>query len=271
MTWAPPGRDWSGSLASTGTATYRLAKEAEVSFLAAAIAYYAFVSMVPLVVLGVVVATTVGGESLADQVVDLSGALLAPAGEELLRSAVRARTGVGGVTAIGLVVLVWSALKAFRALDLAFSLVYGSETTTSIVETFTDAIVALSAVAGGIVAVLFVGTVVSIGGDPLIGALGPVALFAVLVVVFLPLYYLFPDVTLGVREVLPGAAFAALGWTLLGGTFQVYATTVAGASIYGFLGAVLLTLTWFYVGALLILLGAALNAVRSGHAPGGDQ
>lgn len=248
-------------------ATYRLARDVEVSLLAAAIAYYAFVSVVPLLVLGVVLATFVGGETFADRLVDVSGALLAPAGEELLRSAVTARTGAGGLTVVGLAVLIWSGLKAFRALDRAFSLVYGSEPASSIVDGIAEAIVALLAVGAGLGSVLFVVTAVSVLRGPVVGPLGTVALLAVLVVTFLPLYYLFPDVDVAVRDVLAGAVFAALGWTVLGAAFQVYATTVATASIYGLLGVVLLTLTWFYVGALVLLVGAALNAVTSGHAP----
>jgi hypothetical protein len=104
-----------------------------------------------------------------------------------------------------------------------------------------------------------------------VGVVGSVALVPTLVVVFLPLYYLFPDVPVSVRAVLPGAVFAAVGWAALAAVFGVYTSTIANTSIYGFLGAVLLVLTWFYVGALLLLVGAALNAVRSGHATGGDR
>lgn len=90
-------------------------------------------------------------------------------------------------------------------------------------------------------------------------------------VVFLPLYYLFPDTGVEVREVLAGAVFAALGWTVLGGLFRLYAMYVSGVSVYGLLGAVLLVLAWLYLGALLLLLGAAVNAVRSGHVSAVDQ
>ena len=266
-----PARDRLVAAVRTARQVHTLAVETQISFLAAAIAYYAFVSMVPLVVLSVVLGTLLGGEALADRIVDVSGTLLAPAGEELLRSAVTVRTGAGGVTAVGLVVLVWGALKAFRALDRAFSLVYGTEPAASIVEAFTDALVALGAVGAGLLPVAFVGTVVALVGGPLAGSVGTVGLFAVLVVAFLPLYYLFPDAPVEGRAVLPGAAFAALGWTLLGGSFQLYATTVGGTSIYGLLGGVLLALTWFYVGALLLLVGAALNAVLSGRPPRVDR
>lgn len=256
---------------SLGRSVLRLADDAQVSLLAAALAYYAFVSAVPLVVLGVVVATTVGGEALADQVVAVAGRLLAPAGQELLRSAVTARTGLGGVTVVGIVVLLWGALKAFRAMDLAFSLVYGHRSRASLAESLADAFVALTAVGVGILATLLASTLVAILPDPLVGPVGTLVLFVTLLVAFLPLYYLFPDVPLSVGEVLPGAVLAALGWTILGAAFGWYAASIAGVSVYGLLGGVLLALAWLYLGALVLLLGAAVNAVRSGHAPSVDR
>ena len=253
--------------AETGLATYRLGRETQVSFLAAAIAYYAFVSMIPLVVVGVVAATVLGGDALADQVVGAAAEVLTPAGENLLRSAVTARQGLGGVTAVGLLVLLWGALKAFRALDRAFSVVYGTRPAESLLHSVGEAALALTAVGAGLAAMVVIGAAVALLPAQVPGGLGALALLFTLVVVFLPLYFLFPDADLAVREVLPGAVVAALGWTVLGGVFQFYATNLSGASVYGLLGGVLLALAWLYLGALLLLYGAALNAVRSGHAP----
>ena len=256
--------------AETGLSVYRVAEETQVSLLAAAIAYYAFVSMVPLVVLGVTVATSVGVEAFADQVLALTEELLTPEGEALLRSAMMDRTGLGSVTVIGLAVLLWGALRSFRALDRAFALVYGTGPSVSLVRSIGVALLALTAVGAGIAATVVVGAAVSLLPGQFPASSGAVTLFLTLFVVFLPLYFLFPDVDLAVGEVLPGAAFAALGWTVLGSAFQLY-TQFSTASVYGLLGAVLLVLAWFYFGALILLLGATLNAVRSGHAPDTDQ
>lgn len=256
---------------ATVKAVRRTAVDADVSLLAAAIAYYGFVSTVPLVVLGVAVATTLGGEALADRLVALADDLLAPAGEAQLRAALTRRTGLGGVTAVGLGVLLWGSLKAFRAVDRAFSRVYGTEPATSIADAFGDAAVALSAVGAGVLAMLAVGAAVALLPGAATGVVGSVVLAVTLLVAFLPLYYLFPDAEHSLRSVLPGAGLAAVGWTLLGAGFGLYATHAGGASVYGLLGAVLLALTWFYLGALLLLLGAALNAVRAGHAPRRDR
>lgn len=256
---------------SLGRAVLRLAEHAQISFLAAALAYYAFVSAVPLVVLGVVLAQTIGGEVLAERVVAVAGQLLAPSGQELLRSAVTAREGLGGVTIVGLLVLLWGALKAFRAMDQAFSLVYGQRPRSISLESFADAFVALSVAGTGIMLTLLASAVVALLPSPLAGPLGALTLFVTLLVAFFPLYYLFPDVPVSAREVLPGAVLAALGWAVFGTAFGLYAAAVVGGSVYGLLGGVILALGWLYIGALLLLFGAALNAVRSGHAPPMDR
>lgn len=261
-----PNEGWVSRTIAQATAVFRLAEETQISFLAAALAYYGFVSMIPLVVLGVVVATTIGGEQLADQVVAFAETLLAPAGQELIRSAVVARTGLGGVTVFSVGVLAWGALKAFRAMDRAFSLVYGTQPSASLLLSFADAILALSAVGVAVITMAVIGTAVALLPGRLPGELGAVALLVTLAVVFFPLYFLLPGVQLAVRDVLPGAVLAALGWTVLGSLFQLYARYVTSPSVYGLLGGVLLGLTWLYLGALVLLLGAAVNAVLSGHA-----
>lgn len=251
---------------ATARAVYRLAADADLSLLAAALAYYAFASTVPLLVLGVLVSAAVGGPALVDRVVALGDRFLAPEGESLVRAAVTARTGAGGVTTVGLVVLLWGALRTFRALDRAFSRIYGTVGSDSLPSSISDALVALVAVGVGVLATTLVSTTVGLFAGPVGGLLGTAALVPTLVVVLLPLYYLFPDAPVGLREVLPGTVVVAVGWTLLGGAFSLYAATVASASLYGLLGAVLLGLTWLYLGALLLLAGAAVNVVLAGRA-----
>jgi YihY family inner membrane protein len=256
---------------AVGRSVLRLADETHISFLAAALAYYGFVSMVPLVVLAVVVATTVGGEALADRLVAILEGLIAPAGQALLRDVLTERTGLGSVTVFSVAVLVWGALRSFRALDRAFSLVYGGPSPESVVESLADAIVALAAVGAAAWVVVLVGAAVALLPGRLPGGLGAVALLLTLVVILFPVYFFLPDADVSAAEVLPGTILAAVGWTVLGAVFELYAVYVSRVSVYGLLGTVLLALTWLYLGALVLLLGAAVNAVRSGHAPAADR
>ncbi|WP_048078215.1 YihY/virulence factor BrkB family protein, partial [Halorubrum sp. AJ67] len=200
-----------------------LAIDRQVTFLAAAIAYYAFVSLVPALLLLVVVATAVFGETIAAELVASTGDFLTPAGEEAVVGAVSSAGGRTGASLLGLGVLLWSTLKVFRGLDTAFVSLYGGDETPGFLKQVVDAASVVVAVGVGIGVMVVVGAFVAAADAvPLVEAASVLALPAFLAAVFLPMYYLLPQPTVSVREALPGAAFAAVCWTLLQAGFQVY-------------------------------------------------
>lgn len=240
------------------------ARSEDLGFLAAAIAYYAFVSTIPLAILGLALASVLGGDALADALAGTLAGALSPEVEPLLRTALETTAGRGSATLVGLLVLLWSGLRLFRGLNTAFARIYGTNQTTTFLGELRDAVATLGgiAVAVGLLAgILVVLGSVSVAG----GLLAPLAGVLALPVAFFPIYYILPDVDIRVREAIPGAILAGLGWTILGWVFAVYAALASTASVYGAIGTVLLALTWFYAGALLVLLGALLNVVRAGR------
>jgi YihY family inner membrane protein len=244
-------------------------REAEVTFLAASLAYYAFSSLIPLLVLGIVVAAFVGGAALRARVGELAGQYLVPTATDLVNQALANQTGQGGVGLVGLLIVTWGALKIFRGLDTAFSKIYGTPS-GSILDQVRDGIVALVGIGAGVFAVTAASAAIAVAPVPFVDLLAPVLLLLTLVAAFLPIYYVFPDADVSVREVLPGAVFAAVGWTVLSAAFGVYAdyaTSEGSAALYGVLGAVLLLVTWFYLGGLVLLTGAVVNAVLAGRSP----
>jgi len=63
------------------------------------------------------------------------------------------------------------------------------------------------------------------------------------------------------RWVSPGAVASTLLWLLGSGLFSVYVANFANYNkTYGALAAIVILLTWFYLTAFVILLGAELNA-----------
>jgi len=96
---------------------------------------------------------------------------------------------------------------------------------------------------------------------PFVEVANLVGLVLALVVAFFPIYYVFPDTSVTAREVLPGVVIAAVGWALLQGLFQLYASVSSLADLYGALGAVLLFIFWLYFGSLILLVGATVNVV----------
>jgi len=251
-------------------------KSEQVTFLAAGIAYYAFVSMLPALLLLLAVASAVGGDDLATRAVESFGDALSPVGQDLLRETLLSASGRAPATLVGLPVLAWGTLKVFRGLAVAFGRIYRTESNPTFVEQVRDAATALGAVGLGLavlvavglgLAVLVaVGTAIGVADVAYAGIVGTLVLGVVLTVVFLPLYYVFPSVAVSARSVLPGTALAAVGWTVLGTGFRLYAASADQFALYGFVGAVLLLVTWLYVGSIVLLAGATLNAVLADRA-----
>lgn len=252
-------------LRETLEGVYRTASDREITFLAAGFAYYAFVSLIPLVLLALVVGSLLGGEALAQRLIDAAGDLLPAAGEELLTAALTTEAGRAEASIVALLVATWGGLKVFRGLSKAFDEVYGDAGESSLLAELRDGLVVILAVAGAIALMVAIGVVVGVIADeiPVAGSLGWLALLIGLFCAFLPIYYVLPPVEVRLAEVVPGALFAAVGWTILQAGFQLYAARAAQYEAYGAVGAVLLFVTWLYFAGILILLGAVLNVVRA--------
>lgn len=253
------------AVVATTKAVVATAREEEITFLAAAVAYYAFASLLPALLLLLVVATTLVGAGFADRLVTLTSGFLTPAGQDAVTGAIANAPGAGGATVVGVVVLAWSTLKVFRALDTAFLTVYGQTNTASLANQFRDATLVVLGVGGGMVVMIVLAVVLAtLPLGPVGQLVGVFGLPGVLAVVLLPVYRQFPNPPIPVRQALPGAVFAAVGWTLLQAGFQVYAASATQYAAYGVIGGVLLLVTWLYLAANIVILGAIVNAVLAG-------
>lgn len=238
----------------------------DVGFLAAAVAYYAFVSLVPLALLGFAVGSAVGNGLLTEPVSRAASRLLAPEGQELLAAALAGQDGRGGATVLGTLVLLWSGSRVLRGIDRAFSRVYERQGPDRLLDQLRDAATVLGVALAGILGMAVVSAIIAL--LPLVSylrGLGVLTLWLTLVVAFLPLYAVFPDEPVAAREALPGAALAATAFALLGSAFGLYTSIAGGFAVYGVLGGVLLVVTWLYAGALAVMVGAVLNAVLAGR------
>jgi len=245
--------------------TLSLASERELTLLAAGVAFYAFLSLVPLALIGLSVATFVGGETLAASITEALEDVLTPSARELLEGALTEGTGRGGATVVGSAGLLWAGSRVLRGLDRAFSRIYAASSGKSIVEQFRDGVIVFLTVAVGLSAMGGVEALIAATTTGVLSALGPLFLFLTLLVVFLPLYVVFPGAGVGIGEALPGAALAALGWTLLSRTFGLYTAVASTYTLYGALGGVFLVHMWLYLGSVVLMGGVALNAVLAGR------
>lgn len=247
---------------AAGRATVLLARDARVPLLAASVAYFAFISLVPLMLLVLVAATVLGRADLALATIREGTELFSPTVADVLRAVVASAADRRRVTLVGGVVLLWAALRTFRALDAAFGEVYAdAEERGSFTEGLLDAAVGLGAISLAGIVVFVTVVVLQLGRS---GASATALLFVGFAVVFYPMYYLFPRTDPAPLDVVPGTVVAAGTWTGFQTLFDAYVT--AAPEAYDALGAVLLVLTWLYVSSLVLLVGAALNAVLGGRA-----
>ncbi|NGM70972.1 YihY family inner membrane protein [Natronolimnobius sp. AArcel1] len=238
----------------------------KVPFMAASLAYQAFISLLPLLVLLFFVVTILGDEQFASQTTAATEGFLPESGQLLIEEAITDSPATAGSTLIGLVILLWGSLKIFRGLDTAFSEIYESGDKGSFVSQLQDALLVLGTIGGALIAAVVASLVLAFFPDiPFIGIVQPLFLVVILSVAFFPMYYFFPDVSVAKREVIPGVLVAAIGWTILQSLFSVYVSFAGDSEAAGPLGAILLLLTWLYFGSMILLVGGVINAVGAGR------
>ncbi|WP_175552371.1 YihY/virulence factor BrkB family protein [Seinonella peptonophila] len=86
-----------------------------------------------------------------------------------------------------------------------------------------------------------------------------------LFVLFLFVYLWGPNIPLRIKQAVPGAIFATFGWQISSLGFAYYVSFQPYTTIYGNLGTMMILLGWFYLSALVLILGAQINAIISGH------
>ncbi|SDQ90761.1 YhjD/YihY/BrkB family envelope integrity protein [Natronobacterium texcoconense] len=247
-------------------------QEKNVPFMAASIAYQAFISLLPLLVLVFFFVTIVGDEQFAQQVTETTEGALPESGQLFVEESIEDSPATAGSTVIGIVVLVWGSLKIFRGLDKAFSEIYDTAEEGSFVDTVRDALIVFGAIGGALLVAAGMGIAFAFLPDiPGLGLVQSLLLVVVLTLAFYPMYYYFPDVGASRREVIPGVVLAAVGWMALQSLFRVYVGFAADEG-GGVLGGIILLLTWLYFGGLILLSGAVVNAIGTGYLePGSDD
>lgn len=237
-----------------------------LSFLAGSLAFHTFLSLLPIILLVWISSAMVAGDVVTEQLIEWTRQYLSPSGQAVIVQAVRtARTEANG-SILGVAVLVWSIIRIIRGVDIVFRRLYGQPDGKSLVRQVRDGFVGFLAISVAVAAMIVAGVFLALVARlPLLGAVAPILLLVGLTIVFLPLYYIFPPVPVTFREIIPGAAVAAIGWGLLQGLFHVYAAVTPINDMYGVVGSVVLVLLWMYVGAFILLWGIVVNVVLAGR------
>ena len=212
----------------------------KLTFLAGSIAYHAFISILPLLLLVLTLVERTQNLTLRTSILGIMETVLTQQASDVLQEGLA--DADSSVSILGVVFLIWGALRIFRGLDTAFSDIYETESENTFLDQISDGLLLLVTVALAIIAVsLLRGAVTGVTGGTPVAILRTVVTAVGLFVLLYPMYYVFPDADVSFVETVPGTAFASVGLTV----------------------AHFLFTTWLYIISLITLLGASINAVLS--------
>jgi len=246
----------------------------DTAITAAAIAYFALLSIFPITLLSISVASVSLGPSMDQQIIIQRLEFIAPALRQLLGQnideIIEAR---GPVTAVALVGLIWSASTIFYTFTHILNEMWGLKKRRAVwkrrglailfVLIFVGPTLFLASFVGSTLAhlrtwlpdrIMSMGTGTSLA----VAVLLDVALF-------MTLYMMLPHGTSPWREILPGAIGAGFLWEFAKKAFLFFVSTYISVSnlVYGSVAAIIAFLVWAYLSALIFLFGAYLNVSYS--------
>ena len=267
--------DWRAILTRGG----KQALADNVTDIAASLSYYAFLAIPAVLLVAVgIFAQTAGPETIQSMLERLEGVVPAEALtliEESLTRVTQSQNGGIPLIVVGLLLALWTASGAMNALMRGLNRVYDREETRSFVKQRLTALGMLACllVAFALVFVLLVlGPHVSgwIGGalgiEGLLSWLWWIVEWPILVLgllgAFACILYLGPNVAHPrLRFLSPGSVAAVVIWLAASGAFAFYTSNFASYNkAWGSIAGVIIMLTWLWLSALALLLGAELNA-----------
>lgn len=181
----------------------------------------------------------------------------------------------GGLLSVGLILAIWSASNGMTAIMNSFNVAYDVEDSRngillkllSVVFTIVMGFVFLIAMA--------LPTLGSAISHYLFGPLGldsqikwiftllrVVLPLIIILLLFIVLYSVAPNVKTKFRSVLPGAIFTSVIWLLGSFAFGWYISNFGNYSkTYGSIAGIIILLIWLYLTSFIIIIGAEINAI----------
>ena len=237
---------------------------------AAAIAYFSILSLFPLAIISISIASLFYGSSMDQQLILQQFEFIAPALGQLLGENIKEIFQARGpVTVVAVLVLVWSASQIFFALTSTLNGIWNPQRKRPVwkrrglamgfVILFIGPVLFLVSFASSMLVSLqewLPGQVFLVGG--LLGFLMAVLLDIVL---FMVLYLMLPHGDSTWRDVLPGAIAAGLLWEFAKKTFLFFISTYLSVSnlVYGSVTAIIAFLAWAFLSGIILLFGAFLS------------
>src|SRR5262245_5368883 len=244
--------------------------EDRASSLGALVAFYAFFSLFPLLLAFVSILGFVldDNPTLRDDIVDTALAHIPVIGPQL-GDEVQPLTGSGVALAVGLIGAIWAGLGVTLTLGRAFAEIWDVPRVDqpNAVMARLRGLAVLVVLALALVASTAAAGVAAGGGIDAAAQRGAALLISLAAntVVFLAAFALLTPEPRAARDLLPGVAFATVGALVLQavGGWYVDRTITDASATYGTFALVIGLLSWFWLGAQLLLMAAEVNVVGS--------
>ena len=250
--------------------------EHRIALISAGVAFYGLLALFPAITAGLALGgLLIEPEQILAQV-DMFADIIP---EDALNIVMGQATAVAGGDGLGLELAAWIGLAValYSSSRGVAGLMQGLNAAHETIET--RGFVTKTATRLGLTAALILGAVLGLSATLLVpaavallgpiigfGPLGAVLVWVLMLVVILAglsgLYRFGPVQPLPTRQSLPGAGVACVLWLAGSAIFAFYVGNFASYNqSFGALGGVIVLLTWFWLSAFIILLGAEVNAL----------
>jgi membrane protein len=242
---------------------------------AAGVAFWSMLSMLPLIMMVVALISLLPIPSLLPQLLGVLAILVPPASLTMVeKMAGGLLTPHGGVLSFAIIGYIWSATGGFTSLISALNIAYDVKRERSWLRDRLQALF-LAFTSGGLLSLSLLALIAGPHFGHLLSQIFamPAAfeklwpgiriatVFVCFVLALEIVYFLGPNMRQRFRSTLPGALFAIALWFLGSAGLSYYLNHIAHYSrLYGGMGAVIGLMFWIFLTILAILIGAELNA-----------
>ena len=270
--WTLSWRSW----ANVARAVWREMRVDNVTLLAAGVAFYSVLALLPALIIAVSVYGIFTTTAEAERQIDALLEVLPEATARTLATQIRpivgfSATGLSLGVLVSVAALLWTTSNVTRAIVRAVVVAYDQEELKSPLERRPIVLtLTLLVILGGLLTLAFIAAIpvwlARFDPTDAIVTFGNLRwlLIAVLMVGGTALLYRYapPRRPGGWLAVLPGSVVATVIWTLASLGFSTYVGSFGRYNqTYGVLGAAVILLLWFWLTALAVIVGAELNEV----------
>lgn len=248
---------------------------------AAAMAFFGLLSVIPLLLLAVgVLGYVIGSQRAFDQVIDLVRQYFPVGIDELRQNLDAIRRSSGVVSGVGLLGLLWTGSQIFVILQHVMNIALDAPERLGFIKARLRAIALV--IIAGILFALSIGITWSItaisaynievwgltsdGLDPLWNLLTTLVPVVISIVMFFIIYKFLPTVEMETVGPLIAAVTAGLLFELAKWAFGWYVANFANfTAVYGSIGGVIVIVLWIYYLSMITVIGAEVASVYRKH------